>query len=315
LHFGDQARFINSQSPALIHAHTSKAGLLGRFAGWMTRVPVVFTAHTWSFADGISNLQRVVSLPFERIAASLGGKVIAVSEANARAALDRSVVHASRLTTIWNGMPDAPYRSQPGKGQVFNVIMVARFAPQKDQICLVRALAEVAGDWQLTLVGEGPTRPEVEFEVARLNLSGRVRFLGDRSDVPELLAASDVFVLATKWEGLPLSILEAMRAGLPVIATAVGGCAEAVTEGVTGFLTSPSDVEQLRDRLQTLFSTRSLAATMGRAGRARFENDFQVASMMDKLLRVYHELVPVTADAKQHLTSSVLPDGREQWVQ
>jgi glycosyltransferase involved in cell wall biosynthesis len=286
--------FFRSESPALVHAHTSKAGLLCRFAGVLTRTPVVFTAHTWSFADGISRLQQAIALPLERMAARWSGKVIAVSQANADAAFSRAVVKRSKLVTIWNGMPDSPFRATPGMNQDLTVSMVARFAPQKDQATLVKAFRQLSlkASWRLLLVGDGPTRHDIEKLVASLGLSDNILFLGDRSDVMQILATCDLFVLSTHWEGLPLSILEAMRAGLPVIATNVGGCAEAVTPGVTGLLTERGDQAGLARGIETLLSSRELLRSMGAAGRARFQKDFRIENMLAKTWEVYQSEVP-----------------------
>ena len=287
-------RLFRSERPALVHAHTSKAGLLCRFAGLLSRTPILFTAHTWSFADGISRVQQTITLPLERLAARWGGKIIAVSEANARAARECAVGSPSNMVTIWNGMPDTPLRAVPGSQQIRTVVMVARFSPQKNQRLLVEALSDqlLTVPWRLLLIGEGPTRKEVEDLATSLGVRNRVEFLGDRGDVAELLAAADLFVLSTNWEGLPLSILEAMRAGLPVIATDVGGCSEAVTDGVTGFLAPRDNASVLAVQIQTLLSSPKLLAAFGKAGRERFERDFRLETMIRKTWSVYESLVP-----------------------
>src|SRR4051794_30246244 len=284
---------IKAESPDLVHAHTSKAGLLGRLAGWLTGTPAVFTAHTWSFADGISWFQRWISIPVERFAGRIGGKVITVSRANEEIAGREAIISPANLVTIWNGIPDTDQRATPGVTEIPRAVMIARFAPQKDQMSLVQAMSGVRVPWRLSFVGDGPTRTEVEAEVRRLGLTDRVEFLGDRGDIAEILASSDLFVLATKWEGLPLSILEAMRAGLPVITSDVGGCSEAVHHGETGFIVPPSDVYQLREELENALSSKSLLKSMGEAGRARFYRDFRIESMMSKLMSVYHDAIPL----------------------
>ena len=284
---------IRSEAPDLLHAHTSKAGLLGRFAGWLTGTPTVFTAHTWSFADGISSFQRRISIPLERFAGRLSGKVITVSRANEEIAIREAITARANLLTIWNGIPDSDLRATPGLVDIPKIVMVARFAPQKDQLSLVKALSGVEIPWRLAFVGDGPTRSEVQAEAQRLCLSDRIEFLGDRGDIAHVLASSDLFVLSTKWEGLPLSILEAMRAGLPVITSDVGGCSEAVEHGRTGFLAKPSDIGQLRNMLERALSSKRLLKSMGEAGRERFHRDFRIESMMSKLMSVYHEAIPL----------------------
>jgi len=283
---------IKRESPDLVHAHTSKAGLLGRVAGRLTGTPTIFTAHTWSFADGISSFQRRVSIPIERFAGRIGGKVITVSRANEEIARRENITDDANLLTIWNGIPDTELRATPGSAEVPTIVMVARFAAQKDQMSLVQALSGIDQPWRLRLVGDGPTRPLIEAVAETLGLSARIDFLGDRGDIAEVLASSDLFVLSTKWEGLPLSILEAMRAGLPVISSNVGGCSEAVEHGKTGFLTAPANVKQLRESLENALSSKSLLKAMGQAGRNRFHRDFRIESMMSKLLDVYHEAIP-----------------------
>ncbi len=297
------ASLIKREAPDLIHAHTSKAGLLARVAGWLTGTPTVFTAHTWSFADGISALQRRISIPLEQFAGRIGGKVITVSRANEEIAAREAITDPANLVTIWNGIPDTAQRATPGTNEVPKIIMVARFAPQKDQLSLVQALSGVQQPWQLAFVGDGPTRAEVEAEAQKLHLSDRIAFLGDRGDIPDLLASSDLFVLSTKWEGLPLSILEAMRAGLPVISSDVGGCSEAIDHGTTGFLTPPCNVSKLREKLESALSSKPLLKAMGEAGRERFHRDFRIESMMGKLMNVYHEAIPLP---RRELVTSAL---------
>ena len=285
------ARLIRREMPDVVHAHTSKAGLLARFAARLAATPVVLTAHTWSFADGIPCLQRWISIPLERLAAALAGKIITVSQANTVLALKKSIAKQQALIRIWNGVPDVPGRALPGSRKTVTLITTARFAPQKDHGLLLEALTSIEGDWRLLLVGDGPTRRQIDKEANDLGLARRIEFLGERDDIQSLLTAADLFVLPSKWEGLPLSILEAMRAGLPVIATNIGGVGEAVTDGVTGYLTAPGDAAQLRHRLQHLIRSPELLATMGAAARQRYEQDFRIETMVQKTVAVYRDVV------------------------
>jgi glycosyltransferase involved in cell wall biosynthesis len=287
-------RLIREERPDVVHAHTSKAGLLARLASRLTGTQVVFTAHTWSFTEGVPRAQRWFAIPLERLTGALGGAIINVSQANMDLALRKRVARPKNLTRIWNGVVDTPLRANPGLREPITLVMTARFAPQKDHLLLLEALAGVEGRWRLVLAGDGPMRHMAEQATARLALNERVDFLGDCDDVPRLLADADIFVLATKWEGLPLSILEAMRAGLPVIATNVGGIAETVTDGVTGYLTQPGNVAQMRDRIQELIASKELLRSMGYEGRRRFEQDFRMDMMIRKTLIVYREVMART---------------------
>ncbi len=129
----------------------------------------------------------------------------------------------------------------------------------------------------------------MQSESASLSLNDRVEFLGNRSDVAEILGGAHVFALATNWEGLPISILEAMRAGLPVVASDVGGVREEVVEGQTGFLVPRGDVGATHDRLGLLLADPTLRERMGAAGRRRYEDLFSLDRMLKKTLEVYRD--------------------------
>jgi glycosyltransferase involved in cell wall biosynthesis len=124
-----------------------------------------------------------------------------------------------------------------------------------------------------------------------LGIQGRVRFLGQRMDVDQLLAAAQVSILATNWEGFPLSILEAMRAGLPVIATSVAGIGEAVTDGETGYLVPRGDVDLLRNRIERLLTDAGLRVRLGRGGRVRYERHFTLDHFVARTLAVYDDVL------------------------
>jgi glycosyltransferase involved in cell wall biosynthesis len=164
--------------------------------------------------------------------------------------------------------------------------MTARFDRQKDHETLFRALTTLP-DVQLDLIGNGPGQAATEALANQLGIAPRVRFLGQRLDVAELLADAHVFVLSSRWEGFPRSTLEAMRAGLPVVVSRVGGAAEAVDDGQSGFVVEPGDREQLAERLRDLVHDSDLRRRMGAASRARYEIDFTFDRMAAKTLAVY----------------------------
>jgi glycosyltransferase involved in cell wall biosynthesis len=170
--------------------------------------------------------------------------------------------------------------------------MVARFGAQKDHPTLFRALAGLQShSWELDLIGDGPLRGEMESLAAGLGLGARVRFRGQRSDVDQILADAQVSLLATNWEGFPLSILEAMRAGLPVVASSVGGIDESVRDEENGYLVPRGDVDLLRDRIERLLASPDLRARMGISGRNRFEQEFTLDHSVNRTLAVYRDVL------------------------
>lgn len=286
---------LESLEPDLVATHSSKAGWVGRIAAWSLGLPTIFTAHGWAFTEGIPELQRRMYLVAERFAARFTTRIITVSEFDRVLALDSAVGSERRLVTVHNGMSDVaehlladPSQSPP------HIVMVARFEPQKDQGTLLRALAKTRDlPWSLDFIGDGPLRPEIEQLAVSLGLTDRVRFLGTRKDVAELLAQAQLLALTSRWEGFPLTVLEGMRAGLPVIASDVGGVREAVEEGVNGLLVPREDVDTLAIKLRKLLTDPELRQRMGREGRQRYESRFTFEQMYNKTLQVYQEALEV----------------------
>src|SRR5205807_9503285 len=161
------------------------------------------------------------------------------------------------------------------EGEEPQVVSVGRFKYPKDFVTLVGALAHLESPFRALIVGDGPDRPAIEEALRRHDLTDRVELAGERNDVPELLAAADVFVLSSRSEGLPVSVLEAMAAELPVVATAVGGLPELVVEGETGFLVPPGDARALGAALGRLLADAELCRRLGEAGRRRVEAGFE----------------------------------------
>jgi glycosyltransferase involved in cell wall biosynthesis len=286
-------RLIRSTEPDIVHCHSSKAGLIGRLAACAENVPVVFTVHGWAFENGISLPWRMTGLVSEHLVSRLcrNQHVITVAEADRRLAIQKRVQPLSRMTTVHNGVPDTHLRAKPGEGDPPTLVMVARFFEQKDHDSLLRALDGIDLPYRMLFVGDGPRMETVRKLAGEIGLLDRVEFLGDRHDVPELLAGAQVFVLSSLWEGFPISILEAMRAGLPVIACDVGGVDESVIEGETGFLVEPRDVDGLHRAIKRLLGDPELRLTLGAGGRKLFEDRFGKAQMLEKTSIVYQALL------------------------
>ncbi|HEY3740744.1 MAG TPA: glycosyltransferase family 4 protein [Bryobacteraceae bacterium] len=285
-------QLIREIQPDLVHAHTSKAGFIGRAAAKWTGVPSVYTAHTWCFAEGTSPQWRLAGTPLERLAARWCGRMISVSDANRTLALNNGVAGPEKHVTIHNGIADHAMRAQPEENAaVPRIIMVARFAPQKAQALLVEAVRTIADvPFELVFVGDGPTRAAVEKQVVDAGLDARVKFLGERLEVPELLASAHIAALFTHWEGFPISILEAMRAGLPTVVSDVGGVREAIDESC-GRIIAPGDVVAFRAALAELLRSAELRGRLGAAARSRYERHFTADVMLAKTIEVYRGVV------------------------
>lgn len=284
---------LSSLAPELVSTHSSKAGVLGRMAAHRLGIPVLHTAHGWAFTRRVAWPIRRLYLAVERFAARYGRCIVTVSEFDRQAALAGGVGRAENVIAVHNGVREcAPeLRAAPGASPP-RLVMVARLERQKDHPTLLAALARLRGlAWTLDLVGDGPHRAVLEARVAALGLGGRVRFLGARDDVPRCLARSQLFTLISHFEGFPRSILEAMRAGLPVVATDVAGVAESVVDGETGRLVPVGDVDALVARLGELLGDPARRARMGRAARRRYQARFTFEHMFEGTLAVYRSLL------------------------
>lgn len=288
--------------PDLVSCHSTKASFAGRFVCQILRPKaVVHTAHSWSFREGISPWSQRFYALAERIAATGTSKIICVSNHDRELALRFKVGRPDRRVVIHNGIDEEPFlRADPsivkkefGLGSVPVVTMVARFAlPAKDHLTLLEACSRVSDRFKLLLVGAGESRTQMEtFAQQSPSLRDRVIFLGEREDIPEILAASDIFVLASRFEGLPRAIIEAMLSGLPVVASRVGGVPELVDDGVTGFLVPPKDPGALGEALSTLLGNEDLRRRQGEAGRMKAQNHFTLQSMLQSTQAVYEELI------------------------
>lgn len=283
---------ITRVQPDIVHTHSTKAGLLGRWAAASKGVPAIHTAHSWSFSDGIAWSRKVFAIPVEAVTARATRRFIVVSEADREISRRYGVARAEQLRIVHNGVTDVVERSEPDADVPPVVVMVARMAPPKDHALLLRALAGIDAPFVLRLVGDGPGRPAVEAAIQELGLAGRVELLGVRSDVPSVLAGAQIGVLISRQEGFPLVVLEAMRAGLPVIASDVGGVREAVFPDATGILVARDDEEALRNALSRLIVDPALRRRLGDAGRLEYERRFTVDRMLAGTLDVYAGLAP-----------------------
>lgn len=295
-------RLIRSIRPTLVHSHTSKAGLVARAAAWRAGVPSIFTAHSWAFSDGVSLAWKLMGVPTEWTTSWFTSRIINVSEAN-RALAIRYGLPAHKLVTIHNGIPDTPHLAEPASSETPEIVMVARFARQKHHELLLEAFAGLRSPATLTLIGDGPLRPAIEDLASKLGIAHRVNFLGERLDVDCILARASVFALASRWEGFPLSILEAMRTGLPVVASDVGGSSEAVVAGQTGLLVPRDDTRGFRDALEHLCADSALRARLGRAARQRYVRHFSLDQMLRQTFALYEQV------RLEHGTRSTPPVG------
>jgi glycosyltransferase involved in cell wall biosynthesis len=277
--------------PDILATHTAKAGFIGRLVAKLMGIPCAFTPHGQSFIDRKHGHVIKHRLLLELLALKSGATTIAVSEAERQLAIAHLGIHSARISLIHNGIPDCAPERRVADGPV-RLTMVARFDHQKDHYTLLRALSALNQlKWELRLAGSGPLLPAVKRFSEECSISSCVRFLGECSDVCGLLADTDIFVLISNAEAFPISILEAMRAALPVVATNTGGVGEAVSDGENGFLVARADSSTLAGKLSALIKSPELRLKMGSYSRQRFLRNYEWNYMLDQTEALYAELL------------------------
>jgi glycosyltransferase involved in cell wall biosynthesis len=280
-------RLCRRVRPDIVHAHSSKAGALGRLAAALARAPVrIFTVHGWSFA-AYGGLPGRLYLWVERRLRRLTTAVVCVAEASRDVGVDAGACRTERTLVIHNAVDVAAFAAPDQLRGIPRVVSIGRFAFPKDFATLVEALAATRADYRAAFVGEGPLLPEIAATIRQRGLTERIDLLGNRGDVPGVLASADVFVLSSRSEGFPVSILEAMAAGLPVVATDVGGVAESVVDGETGLLVPPGDPAGLAAALDRLLTDGALRLRLGAAGRERARRHFDLAGFRRAHVELY----------------------------
>ncbi len=286
-------RAVRRERPSVFHAHLTwplrcSTGIVAAAAA---RVPVIVaTQHLLPLLP--SRPPRIKRAVVEACV----DRYVAVSAAMGAAL--RSGLPADRVSVIRNGIPLEPYlggrddalRRTLAPDDTPLLLTVARLHAQKGIPFLLGAIARLPRV-RLAIAGDGPDRAALESEAARLGVADRVLMLGEREDVPALLAACDLFVLPSLFEGLPVSVLEAMASARPVIATDVGGTAEVVSHGETGLLVPPGDAASLADAVATLLGNPVLAAGLAARGRTLVEREFSAAVMAERVAQLYDQLL------------------------
>jgi len=293
----------NSDVPVIVHTHSSKAGILGRWAGRLGGArAVVHSIHGFGFNEYMPQPKRWVFEAAERLTARITDAFTADSRANIDRGLPLGIFRKVRVEVIRSGI-DLDYYSSvpltedrgelglPAGGPI--VMMVSCLKPQKAPLDFVRVAARVlkeAPDARFVQVGGGELRDDVLAEAGRLGLGGGYTLLGWRDDLRELIHAADVMVLTSLWEGLPLVIPMAMAVGKPFVATDADGNPEAVNDGETGYIVPKHGVEKAAERVLELLRDKGLARGMGEKAR-NAAGEFDRKYMLERITEMYEELL------------------------
>ncbi len=272
----------------VVHTHNTYPHLYASLAARLAGVPVVVnTRHGQRAGHGWKSRTQF------RWASHLVDRIVAVSDDAAQLCVTADGVAARKVTRIWNGIDLSDF-AYTGPVAAPIAISVARLSAEKDFPTLLRAIAiavHQVPDLQLKLVGDGAERTMLEGLTRELGITSCVEFLGERTDVPDLLTQAGFFVSSSLTEGISLTLLEAMAVGLPVVATAVGGNSEIVADGVTGQLVPPADPAALATAIVSMCRNQTHWSRLGQAGRGRVAQHFEVRRMVADYEQLYRHLL------------------------
>jgi len=305
------AKLIREHPFDLIHAHASKPGFLARIAALGTGIPVLYSPHCFAFHDGAGRMTILIASFLERLAAFFTTRFVVVSDGERELACQYRVGRQEQITVIQTGIDPAPFRLPvdisylkaslgiPVSAPVIG--SVGRLSTQKapsDFVRVAEAVHRSKPEAHFVWIGDGPLEEEVRDLSTALQLDSAIHWLGQRSDVHQLLHVFDCLLLTSHWEGFPLVVLEAMAAGVPVAATDILGTRELIQHGVNGWLAPVRDAESLAAFVLDLLSNPSKADAFRQASHARIEHEFTRTRMLAMIRNLYEEVaIGMTCDS------------------
>ena len=289
--------------PAIVHTHSSKAGILGRWAAWFARVPVILhTIHGYGITPAQPSWLRRVLILLERITGWVTSHWIAVAQADRKTGIQWGLFDDHHVSVVRPGIDPGPFQSAllpADRDRVraefganpddWLIGTVACLKPQKapeDFVAVAKRICEVLHRARFVLIGDGELRPSIEALVEQYGLKQRVHLAGWRRDIPTAMKAFDVFLLTSRWEGLPRVLLEARAAGIPVVATKVGGVEEVIVEGRHGWLSAVGDISTLSEGVSRTLRERGVQS----AGSVGFSEPLPKEFHLEEMVKQYESL-------------------------
>ncbi len=300
-------RYMKKNHIALVHTHSSKAGIIGRWAAYFAEAPVIIhTIHGWSFNNYLPALLKYFYIFLEKITGFITTRFIAVCESDIEKGLQNGIGKRQKYTLIHYGISldeikqgifTCYSKKELNINTNFCVGMIACLKPQKnplDFIYLAAKILKVRNDVSFFLIGGGPQREALSQAIKREKIFEKVFLLGWRKDVYRILPLFDAVILTSLWEGMPITLLEAMACSKPVVAYDVDGISEIVKDAETGFLVPARDVNMLAEKLKNLLDNKVLSSNIGNQARQLVSNpEFSVKGMLENLESVYTALYPI----------------------
>ncbi len=295
-------RYIKKNRFIIVHTNSSKAGILGRFAARLAGTPIVIhTVHGWSFHDHMAPWLKNVYIILERFCARITDSMIVVTKQDIKKGLDHYIGNPTQYHLIRSAIPldefvPEKYEKENVRSELgipSNALVlgnVGRFSAQKNPLDWVRAAGMIGKELPecyFLLVGDGPLKPEVINAIERERIVNHVILTGLRRDAAKMMAAMDIFLLTSLWEGLPRVIPQAMCMGLPVVSYQIDGIKEIIEPGINGFIFPPGDVISLANTCMELMKDETRRKIIGTNGKTFAMNEFNIDNMIANISSLY----------------------------
>lgn len=284
---------INKIKPDVIHCNATTGAIVGAVCGFLTKTPTIYTVHGWPFTDGISKNKQKFYKILEFIICSAFKKIICVSEYDRQIGMKTLPMYKDKMVTIHNGISDIEdeYKKKEFSKDELKIVMISRFCPQKDPYTLIFAVHELIKEGyniKLDLYGYGQELEEVKKSIKKCvenRQTENIKYRGEISDVTPILKNYDVYALISNWEGLPIGIIEAMCAGLPILVSDVGGNSECVRNN--GYLVKRQDILDCRKKIKQLWNNKENLQELGLNSRKVYKEEFLAKNMVIKTINEY----------------------------
>ena len=292
---------MKQEKPAIVHTHSSKAGIIGRLAARLCGIRnIVHTIHGFSFNDTQSFLKKNLFIFLEKVGAKISKYLIPVSVENITKGLSNNIgkkeqYHYIRLGVDIDNFKN--FKDTPSLKKELNineqdilVTTIGPFKPQKnlpDFIKTAKNISEKHKNFKFVMVGDGTLRPQFEKLIEEYNISKNIFLLGWRRDISNILNSSDIFVMTSLWEGLPISTIEAMCCGLSPVVNDVDGQREIVKDNINGFLINPYDTNTMIEKILLLAKDKTLRLNMGKVAKETIDETFSTDYMIKQHEQLY----------------------------
>jgi glycosyltransferase involved in cell wall biosynthesis len=290
-------KYLKQNDISIVHTHSSKAGIIGRWAAWFSGVRRIFhTVHGWPFYIESSPPARLFYIIAEKLTSCVTSRLIVVSNADLRVGLRYINKRKEKYAKIPYGIETRKFLTKNHRIVKENIIRIgfmACYKPQKAPFDFIKVAASALKknkDIEFISAGDGILRPAVMKEVSRLGLNGKIKFLGWQDDIAGLMSKIDILLLTSRWEGLPVVILEALAAGIPVVATNAGGIPELIVSGINGFIEEKGDYQKLADDILTIAEDDNKRFQFSVQARKSFGEEFDISYMNKRVQSLYKRI-------------------------